>query len=76
MKKLITILLLSSTAFGQPKRDSLKTVTLSGDGPHNGTCCGHWEQTYTLIWSRKLKVWSMFSDSLYRKDAPTIKQNK
>lgn len=66
MKKLLSylfIMFIGCSVYGQ-SRDSTQVWTFSGDGAHNGYCCGHWEESYTMVWSYKRKQWSLFNDSV------------
>lgn len=78
MKKLliITALMIRINAIGQ--KDSTMITVLSGNGAHNGYCCGHYSDTAIMHWSWKRKEWCMLTDSLYDayygRYSPDIKQ--
>lgn len=64
MKKLIiALVLLPLCFFGQ--KDSTMKMYMSGNGPHNGVCCGPWKDSLVYVWSYKRQSWSMLSDRVY-----------
>lgn len=45
MKTLLTALSLFIASFSFAQKDTSSYIYLSGDGAHNGLCCGHWEDS-------------------------------
>lgn len=66
MKVIITVIFLmfGILCTGQTK-DSIEVIYMSGNGPHNGICCGEWKDSIIMVWSYRRGRWGMLSDSVF-----------